>query len=317
MPRRRRRGGGSLGWHVAVARRVPRPGPRPPGHPRGRAGSSPTTSRPSASTARSRPGGPGTFILESAEAAGSWDRYSFVGVRSRATLTVRDGSAVWVGDVPVGVPTDGDALDVLERTLDALRTPAIAGLPPLTSGLVGALGWDIVRHWEPTLPANAPDELGVPELTLLLATDLAVVDHHDGSVWLDRQRHQLRRHRRAGGRRARRRRRADRRDGGGAAAADRVRGRGPGGRRRARAGVPVHARRSSRTPCAPARRPSATATCSRWSSRSAWTSTARRSRSTSTGCCAPSTRARTCTTCSCRTPTAATSPSSGRARRRS
>ncbi|WP_456788971.1 anthranilate synthase component I [Cellulomonas sp. P5_C5] len=129
-------------------------------------------------------GRPGTFILESAEAAGSWDRYSFVGVRSRATLTVRDGSAVWVGDVPVGVPTDGDALDVLERTLDALRTPAIAGLPPLTSGLVGALGWDIVRHWEPTLPANAPDELGVPELTLLLATDLAVVDHHDGSVWL-------------------------------------------------------------------------------------------------------------------------------------
>ena len=34
-------------------------------------------------------GRPGTFILESAEAAGSWDRYSFVGVRSRATLTVR------------------------------------------------------------------------------------------------------------------------------------------------------------------------------------------------------------------------------------
>ena len=82
------------------------------------------------------------------------------------------------------MPTEGDALDVLAGTLDALRTPAIEGLPPLTGGLVGALGWDIVRHWEPTLPANAPDELGVPELTLLLATDLAVVDHHDGSVWL-------------------------------------------------------------------------------------------------------------------------------------
>ncbi|WP_426595520.1 anthranilate synthase component I [Cellulomonas sp. McL0617] len=129
-------------------------------------------------------GRPGTFILESAEADGTWDRYSFVGVHARATLTVRDGAPVWVGDVPVGVPTHGDALDVLAGTLNALRTPAIGGLPPLTSGLVGALGWDIVRHWEPTLPANAPDELGVPELTLLLATDLAVVDHHDGSVWL-------------------------------------------------------------------------------------------------------------------------------------
>ena len=129
-------------------------------------------------------GRPGTFILESAEVDGTWARHSFVGVTSRATLTVVDGEATWLGDVPVGVPRHGDVLDVLGATLDALRTPAIAGLPPLTGGLVGALGWDIVRHWEPTLPAKAPEELDVPELTLCLATDLAVVDHVDGSVWL-------------------------------------------------------------------------------------------------------------------------------------
>ena len=44
-------------------------------------------------------GGPGTFLLESAEhgaASGgtAWSRYSFVGVRSTATLTERDGAAV-------------------------------------------------------------------------------------------------------------------------------------------------------------------------------------------------------------------------------
>lgn len=129
-------------------------------------------------------GRPGTFILESAEADGTWGRYSFVGVRARATLTVRDGVAVWTGDVPVGVPTNGDVMDVLGGSLDVLRTPAVPGLPPLTGGLVGALGWDVVRHWEPTLPRKAPEELDIPEVTLLLATDLAVVDHHDGSVWL-------------------------------------------------------------------------------------------------------------------------------------
>jgi anthranilate synthase component 1 len=129
-------------------------------------------------------GRPGTFILESAEQDGSWSRWSFVGVRSRATLTVRDGRAVWTGDVPAGVPTEGDPLAVLGETLEVLRTPAVPGLPPLTGGLVGALGWDVVRHWEPTLPAAAPDELGVPEMTLLLASDLAVTDHRDGSVWL-------------------------------------------------------------------------------------------------------------------------------------
>ncbi|WP_158373572.1 anthranilate synthase component I [Cellulosimicrobium cellulans] len=129
-------------------------------------------------------GRPGTFVLESAEQDGSWSRWSFVGVRSRATLTVREGRAVWTGDVPAGVPTEGDPLAVLGETLEVLRTPAVPGLPPLTGGLVGALGWDVVRHWEPTLPAAAPDELGVPEMTLLLASDLAVTDHRDGSVWL-------------------------------------------------------------------------------------------------------------------------------------
>ncbi|PVU81503.1 anthranilate synthase component I (plasmid) [Cellulomonas sp. WB94] len=129
-------------------------------------------------------GRPGTFVLESAEQDGTWSRYSFIGVRSRATLTTRDGQAVWSGDVPVGVPLDGAPLDVLAETLEVLRTPAVPGLPPLTSGLVGALGWDIVRQWEPTLPAKAPEELGVPEMTLCLVSDLVVVDHLDGSVWL-------------------------------------------------------------------------------------------------------------------------------------
>jgi anthranilate synthase component 1 len=129
-------------------------------------------------------GRPGTFILESAELDGGWARWSFVGVASRATLSVRAGQACWTGDVPVGVPLHGEVLDVLGATLDVLRTPVLPGLPPLTGGLVGTVGWEVVRHWEPTLPAKAPDELGVPELTLCLATDLAVVDHLDGSVWL-------------------------------------------------------------------------------------------------------------------------------------
>lgn len=129
-------------------------------------------------------GRPGTFILESAEVDGTWARWSFVGVASRATLSVADGRPHWSGDVPVGIPHDGDVLEVLAATLETLRTPALPGLPPLTGGLVGTLGWDVVRHWEPTLPAAAPDELGVPELILALASDLAAIDHVDGSVWL-------------------------------------------------------------------------------------------------------------------------------------
>lgn len=128
-------------------------------------------------------GRPGTFVLESAE-HGAWSRWSFVGVRSRATLLSRGGRATWLGDVPVGVPTEGPVLDVLRETLRILHTPALPGLPPLTGGLVGSLGWDVLRQWEPRLRANAPTELDAPEVALCLATDLAAVDHADGSVWL-------------------------------------------------------------------------------------------------------------------------------------
>jgi anthranilate synthase component I len=133
------------------------------------------------SLARARPG---TFILESAAADGTWDRYSFIGVRSRATLTSRDGRAVWTGDVPAGLRTDGDPLEVLADALAQLATDPVAGLPPLTSGFVGAIGWDAIRYWEPTLVATAPVEVDVPDVALCLVEDLVVVDHHGGVVWL-------------------------------------------------------------------------------------------------------------------------------------
>ncbi|OZG57053.1 anthranilate synthase [Bifidobacterium tissieri] len=126
----------------------------------------------------------GTFILESAEYGGSWSRYSFIGVNSIAQLRSNEGRADWLGTVPTGVPTEGDVLDVAHAALRLLTSPRVDGLPSLTSGLVGSVGWDAIRHWEPTLRAEAPDETGQPETVLALATDMAVVDHVNGSVWL-------------------------------------------------------------------------------------------------------------------------------------
>ena len=126
---------------------------------------------------------PGTFLLESAEHGGVWSRWSIVGAASRATLTERDGRVHWVGEPPVGVPTEGLATDALRATMEALATPPIAGLPPLTGGMVGAISYDAVRRWE-RVPEDLPDDLGLPELAMMLATDLAVLDHADGSVLL-------------------------------------------------------------------------------------------------------------------------------------
>jgi anthranilate synthase component I len=134
-------------------------------------------------------GGPGTFLLESAEqgagpSGAAWSRYSFVGVRSAATLVERDGQAVWLGTPPDGVPVGGDPVVALRETVAALADgPAGGDLPPLTGGMVGYLAYDLVRRFE-RLPSIAADDLGLPELGMMLATDLVVLDHYDGSAIL-------------------------------------------------------------------------------------------------------------------------------------
>src|SRR3954451_15592076 len=127
-------------------------------------------------------GRPGTFLLESAEHGGVWSRYSFVGVHSAATLSVRDGRAVWSGIGPEDHPDD--PLEALRDAVARLLTPRTRDdLPPLTGGLVGYVGYDAVRRME-RLPSTAVDDLGLPELQFLLATDIAVLDHSDGSILL-------------------------------------------------------------------------------------------------------------------------------------
>jgi anthranilate synthase component 1 len=126
---------------------------------------------------------PGTFLFESAENGQSWSRWSFVGVRSPAALTVVDGEAVWTGRPPVGLPAGGDPLKALRETMRVLHTEPMPGMPPLAGGMVGFIGYDAVRRLE-RLPELAEDDLKVPELVMLLATDLAALDHHEGTILL-------------------------------------------------------------------------------------------------------------------------------------
>jgi anthranilate synthase component 1 len=128
---------------------------------------------------------PGTVLLESAEQGKRWARYSFVGVRSAGVLTERDGVTQWLGESIPGLTDDlpADPLAAVRTLSRRLRSPRVPGLPPLTGGLVGYLGYDVVRRLE-RLPETSTDDLGMPELAMMLVTDLAVLDHTDGTVLL-------------------------------------------------------------------------------------------------------------------------------------
>lgn len=126
---------------------------------------------------------PGTFLLESAEHGGVWSRYSFIGARSQTTLTEKDGVALWLGKPPAGVPTNMSPLSALRTSVAHLRSPKIAGLPTLTGGLVGYMGYDCVRSLE-RLPELATKDIALPEIAFMLTSDLAVMDHAEGTITL-------------------------------------------------------------------------------------------------------------------------------------
>jgi anthranilate synthase component 1 len=125
----------------------------------------------------------GTFLLESAEHGGVWSRYSFIGAHSQTSLTEKDGVAVWIGKPPAGVPEGMDPLTALRLTVAHLKSPKIEGLPTLTGGLVGYMGYDAVRRLE-KLPELSKKDISLPEITFMLTSDLAVMDHNDGTIIL-------------------------------------------------------------------------------------------------------------------------------------
>jgi anthranilate synthase component 1 len=126
---------------------------------------------------------PGTFLFESAENGRSWSRWSFIGAGAPSALSVRDGAAVWLGNQPEFAPESDDPLVVLRQTMELLSTGPLVGMPPLSGGMVGFFAYDFVRRLE-RLPSLALDDLQLPDMVLMLATDLAAVDHHEGTITL-------------------------------------------------------------------------------------------------------------------------------------
>ena len=117
-----------------------------------------------------------TFLLESAEHGGAWSRYSFIGAHSQATLSEKDGRSIWVGTTPAGAPVGIDPLEALRLSAAHLKSPKIAGLPPLTGGLVGYMGYDAVRRLE-KLPNQSAKDIPLPEIAFMLTSDLAAVSY--------------------------------------------------------------------------------------------------------------------------------------------
>jgi anthranilate synthase component 1 len=127
--------------------------------------------------------GPG-FLLESVEGGERWARWSFLGWDPAFTLRSRDGVSTVEGRVAVDLP-EGDPLEVLEALVGRYSTPDLPELPPLHSGAVGYLAYDVVRYVE-RLPNRPPDDRSLPEQVWQFVGALAAMDRFSHSMVLIR-----------------------------------------------------------------------------------------------------------------------------------
>src|SRR5512147_898772 len=125
-----------------------------------------------------------SFLLESVEGGERIARYSFIGVQPRAEYILRDGQVeVKENGMTRIFQLDGDPTRFLQEEMSRFSTERLPNAPRFTGGLVGYLGYEAVRYFEPTLQpkmtaANTPDGI------YLLADTVVAFDHARRSIFL-------------------------------------------------------------------------------------------------------------------------------------
>jgi anthranilate synthase component 1 len=141
---------------------------------------------------KSQPASANSFLLESVVGGERFGRYSFIGLPARTAIRSFIGVDGVAGRHCTEVVTDGrvvqqdhgDPLAFIERYLAQFKAAVRPGLPRFCGGLAGYFGYDTVRLIEKKLAQPKPDDLGLPDIHLLLTEELAVIDNLSGRAYL-------------------------------------------------------------------------------------------------------------------------------------
>ncbi|BCT91889.1 anthranilate synthase component I [Lysobacter helvus] len=131
--------------------------------------------------------GPHTYLFESVEGGERFGRYSIIGLPARRVYAFA-GRTLYVtehGEL-AEIREVEDPFAEVERLRSEHRVPVVEGLPGFTGGLVGWFGFECVQYIEPKLAASSgkPDELGTPDILLMLSEEVAVFDNLKGRLYL-------------------------------------------------------------------------------------------------------------------------------------
>jgi anthranilate synthase component 1 len=122
-----------------------------------------------------------SFLLESVEGGENLARYSFLG-GSPSLVFSSKGSKVSIreGKVTKNFQSN-DPITELKAIMSRYKSVGLSGLPRFSGGLVGYIGYDIVRFFE-RIPDKNADDLKVPDCLFMLADTMLIFDHVDRKI---------------------------------------------------------------------------------------------------------------------------------------
>jgi anthranilate synthase component 1 len=135
------------------------------------------TETPVSAYLKLRGAGP-SFLLESAEQGQRFGRWSFLGVQPRTVMRL-DGGVLHVDGEQRAVD---DPYAAVAAEFERYRPAPLEDLPPFAGGAIGLFGYDLVRSAEPSVGEPNPDEVGLPDLALMVTDVLVAFDHFTHTV---------------------------------------------------------------------------------------------------------------------------------------
>ncbi len=135
--------------------------------------------------AQTQNAGKNTFLLESVVGGERFGRYSFIGLPASTLMRSFGTKIEVVKDGEIIEQVDGNPLDFIAEFQSRHKVAKRPGMPRFCGGLAGYFGYDTVRHIEKRLAHSVPkDDLGLPDIQLLVTEELAVIDNLSGKLYL-------------------------------------------------------------------------------------------------------------------------------------
>jgi anthranilate synthase component I len=135
--------------------------------------------------AQTQHAGKNTFLLESVVGGERFGRYSFIGLPATTLMRSFGNMTEVVKNGGVTETAEGNPLDFIAEFQSRYRVALRPGMPRFCGGLAGYFGYDTVRHIEKRLAHSVPkDDLGLPDIQLLVTEELAVIDNLSGKLYL-------------------------------------------------------------------------------------------------------------------------------------